>query len=238
MNWRHWFELVYRSSNLPTIAAVVAGFIATTAVLQRSIKRLRLQIKSQGDDLKGQINVSRPVVEPTLQTNSELQKQLQGFADSIDSLKNQHHSMFEELRNELKLPKSNGDTVPPPNSETEESSPSVFPISVQDYLQRVQDQKLESVIARSEVLRAGSLVPTGSDDGDFVVVFQGAGNDDIAVPRIGRFSSNEELGYYRNYFDCDAPASGEVRITEPAIVRKDDDGGGWRVVTKGRLELG
>ena len=237
MNWRHWFELVYRSSNLSAIAAVVACFIVTTVLLRRSIKGLRLQIKSQGDELKEQINTLRPVIEPTLQTNPELQKQLQGFADSIDSLEKQHHSMFEELRKELKLPASNGDTVPPLNGETEEGSPSVFPISVQDYLQRVQDQKLESVIARSEVLRAGNLVPTGSDDGDFVVVFQGAGNDDIAVPRIGRFSSNEEFGYYRNYFNCDAPASGEVRITEPAIVRKDDDGGGWRVVTKGRLEL-
>lgn len=204
--------------------------------MRRAIARLAAEIRACTDELVKLTHATQTAQKSVAESYDQLQGQFTSVMQTVNDFGNKYESNYESLRAQLNAqndPSQKTDSTTNGNDGADQ--PSVFPTSVESYLDYIAGKNLKSTVAKSEILRAGNLVADAH--GEFVVVSGADGEDDIAVPQVARFSSNEEFGYYRKYFDCDAPASGEVWVNRPAIVRNDEVTGGWRVVTKGQLEL-
>jgi hypothetical protein len=171
--------------------------------------------------------------------NDALQEGIRHLEESINTRAREQHTFHLELRDHFRDASKQGPMstqTKTPDSDSNKNSP--FPSSVAGYLKDLKHDNLTTTEAKSDVLRGGNLVP--SSEGDFILVNHEGANagDQIVIPRIPHFSSGEEFSiYFRNYFDCDTPSSGEVWIIRPARVQADDVTGGWKLTDKGRLDV-
>ena len=107
-----------------------------------------------------------------------------------------------------------------------------FPASVSEYLAKFSGDKLEVAFdAESKQLIRAS-------PGEFFLLRAAdAAHGDIVLPRLTRFDSQHDfLRRYKDYYDCDEPAAGEVIVLWPATVQKE--GKGWSLKSVGRLRVG
>lgn len=105
-----------------------------------------------------------------------------------------------------------------------------FPATVEYYLKRTGSKLNVTFDYDSELFRA-------VDDGEFVLVRNGnEPGHEFMLPRTPRFSTKRDFyEYYQDYYYCAGPASGEVRVVQPAIVDRVSDG--WKLKTHGLLEI-
>jgi hypothetical protein len=105
-----------------------------------------------------------------------------------------------------------------------------FPSTVALYLKRTRSANKINVTFDYET---GSFVPV--EDGEFVVVTN-VDQNAIVLPRTAKFSTKRDFyEFYQDYYHCPNPDAGEVRIVEPAIVARTDNG--WTVRSSGVLEV-
>jgi hypothetical protein len=106
-----------------------------------------------------------------------------------------------------------------------------FPASVANYLNQFTGDKVEAAFDAE----SRQLVRTSP--GEFLLLQTAKGAQlNFALPGLTRFDSrNEFFKYYKDYYDCDEPAAGEVIVLSPATVRKE--GKGWSLQTTGRLRV-
>jgi hypothetical protein len=105
-----------------------------------------------------------------------------------------------------------------------------FPSPVRDYLKRTKAANKLYVTFDYET-ELFVLI----EDGEFVVV---SNNDDTGrtflLPRSTRLSAARDFyELYQDYYHCSAPASGEITISDPAVVIEARDG--WKFATPGVL---
>ena len=105
-----------------------------------------------------------------------------------------------------------------------------FPSPVRDYLKRTKAANKMYVTFDYET-ELFVLI----EDGEFVVV---SNNDDsgrtFLLPRSTRLSAPRDFyELYQDYYHCSAPASGEITISEPAVVNETRDG--WKFERPGVL---
>ena len=103
-----------------------------------------------------------------------------------------------------------------------------FPATVAQYLKRTKSANKTFVTFDYE---CGLFVPV--EDGEFVLI---RNNDDtnktFVLPRSPRLSSLRDFyELYQDYYHCAAPASGEVTISEPAVVVPMSNG--WKLLAPG-----
>lgn len=82
------------------------------------------------------------------------------------------------------------------------------------------------------------LVRDPDGRGTFVLVHDAGipGGQLYAVPRLTRFLAAEDFyNHYEQFYDCARPASGEIWVNAPAVVRATE--GGWKLADKGELEV-
>lgn len=109
-----------------------------------------------------------------------------------------------------------------------------FPSSSAEYLNNIKDEHKTSVSLNILEVDDNLLIP--SSDGEFVLVGNGSGRDQIVIPRMTSFFTKQDYSNsYQNYYLCSGPFNGEVQIIKPAIVEKTD--AGWRLREVGRLEV-
>ena len=105
-----------------------------------------------------------------------------------------------------------------------------FPSTVTLYLKRTRSANKISVTFDYET---GSFVPV--EDGEFVLVTN-VDQNAILLPRAAKFSTKRDFyEFYQDYYHCPNPDAGEVRIIEPAIVARADNG--WTLKATGVLEV-
>jgi hypothetical protein len=107
-----------------------------------------------------------------------------------------------------------------------------FPSTVAHYLKRTKSAHKLNVTFDYET---ESFVPV--EDGEFVVINNGDPNaQPIVLPRAPRFSARRDFyEFYQDYYHCQKPDAGEVKILRPAAVTRA--GGGWKLQTTGLLEV-
>lgn len=106
-----------------------------------------------------------------------------------------------------------------------------FPASVSEYLKQFTGDKLEVAFdAESRQLVRAS-------PGEFFLLqSQNGKQSNIVLPNLTRFDSQQDfLQHYKDYYDCDDPAAGEVIVLSPATVQKE--GKGWSLKDVGRLRI-
>ncbi len=108
-------------------------------------------------------------------------------------------------------------------------SPS-FPSSVADYLRRTKSANKLYVTFDYET-ELFVLI----EDGEFAVITNSdPSGRTFLLPRATRLNSAREFyELYQDYYHCNAPATGEMNVTEPAIVAETRDG--WRFEAPGIL---
>jgi len=103
-----------------------------------------------------------------------------------------------------------------------------FPATIAQYLKRTKSANKTFVTFDYE---CGLFVPV--EDGEFVLI---RNNDDtnktFVLPRSPRLSSLRDFyELYQDYYHCAAPGTGEVTISEPAVVVPMNDG--WKLLAPG-----
>jgi tetratricopeptide (TPR) repeat protein len=105
-----------------------------------------------------------------------------------------------------------------------------FPILAAEYLDKIRARKIP---CKAEPQR-NLLVEDA--EGGFVLIAGGNGaNHSIVLPRSTVFSSKQDYYNYKDYYDCEDPAAGEVFIIYPATVDKIEQG--WKLAEVGRLRV-
>jgi tetratricopeptide (TPR) repeat protein/ribosomal protein L32 len=106
-----------------------------------------------------------------------------------------------------------------------------FPASVSEYLKEFTGDKLE-VGFDTESRQLVKASP-----GDFLLLQARDGSQgNMVLPSRARFATQQEFfRHYKDYYDCDEPAAGEVIVLSPAIVQKE--GRGWSLKELGRLRI-
>ena len=106
-----------------------------------------------------------------------------------------------------------------------------FPALASEYLEKIRAKKLECTFEPQKGLFVAA------SKGEFVLIPNGkASNPSILLPKLTRFAAKQDFySNYKDYYDCDDPAAGEVLIVYPAIV--DQVEGGWKVREVGRLRV-
>lgn len=106
-----------------------------------------------------------------------------------------------------------------------------FPASVANYLNQFTGDKVEAAFDAE----TRQLVRTSP--GEFLLLQAAKGTQlNFALPGLTRFDSRSEFfKYYKDYYDYDEPAAGEVIVLSPATVRKE--GKGWSLQATGRLRI-
>jgi hypothetical protein len=104
-----------------------------------------------------------------------------------------------------------------------------FPSPVALYLKRTRTANKSNVTFDYETESFMAV-----EDGEFVVV---TGSDPaIVLPRASRFAARRDFyEYYQDYYHCPNPDAGEVKIVQPAVVKRA--GHGWKLETTGVLEV-
>ena len=103
-----------------------------------------------------------------------------------------------------------------------------FPATVAQYLKRTKSANKTIVTFDYE---CGLFVPI--EDGEFVLI---RNNDDtnktFVLPRASRLNSSRDFyELYQDYYHCATPGSGEVTISEPAVVVPMSEG--WKLLAPG-----
>jgi hypothetical protein len=103
-----------------------------------------------------------------------------------------------------------------------------FPATIAQYLKRTKAANKTFVTFDYE---CGLFVPI--EDGEFVLIRNNdETNKTFVLPRASRLNSLRDFyELYQDYYHCAAPASGEVTISEPAIVVPI--GEGWKLLAPG-----
>jgi tetratricopeptide (TPR) repeat protein len=106
-----------------------------------------------------------------------------------------------------------------------------FPAPVAEYLGRVKDKR----ITCQPDPQSNLLVE--AEDGKFLLLPSGTTpNLSIVLPKSTRFSNKRDYyDAYKDYYECEAPAAGEVIVVYPAIATRLEDG--WRLREVGRLDV-
>ena len=105
-----------------------------------------------------------------------------------------------------------------------------FPATVAYYLKRSRNKLSVTFDYERELFQP-------ADDGEFVLVRNGdqAGHE-LMLPRLPHFSVKRDFyDYYQDSFYCAEPSGGEVRVIEPAIVDRVENG--WKLQARGILEI-
>jgi predicted nucleic acid-binding Zn ribbon protein len=109
--------------------------------------------------------------------------------------------------------------------------PLSFPASVAEYLSQFTGEKLE--VSFDTVTR--QLVKASPGE-FFLLQAQNGIHHSIVLPSRTHFDSQRDFfRHYKDYYDCDEPAAGEVFVLTPATVQKE--GKGWSLKEVGRLRL-
>ena len=104
-----------------------------------------------------------------------------------------------------------------------------FPSLVAQYLKRTKSANKLNVTFDYET---GAFVPV--EDGEFVVVTNV--DNAIVLPRTAKFASRRDFyEFYQDYYHCQNPDAGEVKIIQPAILTHVENG--WSLETPGILEV-
>ena len=105
-----------------------------------------------------------------------------------------------------------------------------FPILAAEYLNKIIARKI------SCKANAQSKLLVEDAEGAFVLIAGGNGTDrSIVLPGLTAFSSRQDYYNYKDYYDCEDPAAGDVFIVYPAIVEKIEQG--WKLTEVGRLRV-
>lgn len=112
----------------------------------------------------------------------------------------------------------------------------VFPISIGDYLSKMQRS---TNIVRPD-FQNDILVSDPGGTGELILIRDAAIADDLqplfVVPRATQFQTKQDFyTYYQKYYECARPSAGDVWIIDPAVVSKVS--GGWQLREKGVLEV-
>jgi hypothetical protein len=235
MNWHQWVEFAHRNAGIASFSLLVLGSVLGSIYAHKVFRALKFEVKAfQGlmTEVCKELTAIKGAVDHASQSTEESIADLRA---SIDRLDKHQEPGPQKLCDEAKSAKPKNDAAVVTQLGEELETPN-FPSSVADYLRYVQEKRLAATEAKSDFLHDGNLVP--SPAGKFIVVSDEHSADDLAVPQIARFSSSEDFsGYFGDYFECEAPAAGEVWITRPARVRNDEIKGGWHVIKKGALEV-
>ena len=107
-----------------------------------------------------------------------------------------------------------------------------FPCLVSKYLRRTQSANKAPATFDYDT---GLFVPV--DDGEFVIISNGASSSEVLLPRVDRFADPREFyEIYQDYYHHQSPLrAGEVRINEPALVERNKVG--WQFQSPGILEV-
>jgi len=112
--------------------------------------------------------------------------------------------------------------------------PLAFPALVSSFLDKVSERN--KLIVGFDLLEIEDSLLTAAPDGEFVLIRNGTTDaETILLPKRTHFSSGTDYAIYAGLYDCNRPATGEVRILSPAVV--EESAGGWRARQRGRLEV-
>jgi hypothetical protein len=235
--WRAWLEFVAKNAWIPVVLIIAIGFSLILFFLRRwvsvalkHLESIQVGVTALATDANNATtavgNINKALEEQISKLEKSAHKEVDPANLSDQGLKDDRENTTAETPIPAPV------TIPSDGDET-----NIFPSSVADCLRSAEKNNLTRIEAKSDVLRGGNLI--SSTEGHFMVIHDAISkNEDIAVPLVVRFSSNEEFSiYFRDYFVCDAPAAGEVWITSPAIVLADEIVGGWRLIKKGQLRV-
>jgi hypothetical protein len=182
---------------------------------------------------------------------SKLEKDYASFKQRIDAESNESmrrlgrlESGYERLTKQTYDPNNISDqsvsdrTLAPQDAPQSKEEP-VFPVSADDYLQRIKTENRQGTVVRPD-FQNGILVKDPEGRGELVLIedpnLSGAFQKLFVVPSVGEFQMKQDFyNYYDSFYHCDRPAAGNVWIINPAVVEKVN--GGWQLREKGRLEV-
>jgi hypothetical protein len=236
VNWRDWSRLLVQHSDLLIVIGLVAGFALTLMYLHKLLKALQTEKKAPSTEFE-RLSANLAEVNTTLSAiHTRLDEGLSELKEAITEPSGESAPDPKTVSNETDSMSVESPISTPENDSAADPELSEFPSSLADYLQHIVKTNQSRMAARSDALHDGNLI--FSPDGEFVIVSNELTNEHLVVPQVTRFSSGEDFsGYFGDFFDCEAPAAGEVWITRPAFVQNDEEKGGWRVVKKGQLEV-
>lgn len=106
-----------------------------------------------------------------------------------------------------------------------------FPSSVATYLKKTRAANKVNVTFDYET---ELFVPV--DDGEFVLIDNGADNVHYVLPRASRLANRRDFyEFYQDYYHCSKPETGEIQVIEPASVIALPKG--WQLQSTGVLEV-
>jgi hypothetical protein len=236
VNWRDWSRLLVQHSDLLIVIGLVVGFTLTLIYLHKLLKALQPEKEAPRTEFE-RLTANLTEVNTTLSAiHKRLDEGLSDLREAINEHSGERQSDSKTGSNETKSMSVEAPISTPEKDSATDPVLSEFPSSLADYLHHLVKTNQSRMAARSDALHDGNLI--FSPEGEFVIVSNELTNEHLVVPQVTRFSSGEDFsGYFGDFFDCDAPAAGEVWITRPAFVQSDEIKGGWRVVKKGQLEV-
>lgn len=239
-SWDWWNRVRLDSVKgwLPLAVSFTVSLFLLFVLFRRSITSSRKQAAALQTQI-GKLSVEIDKLKVNLgNTKRTLDPRINLLQDDLRVLEQKQQAILDRLASDSKEPKTEAKIPELTLTNQPDLYQTQFPSSVVNYLKYADQNRLSKTEAKLDVLRGGNLVP--ASEGDFVIMNRVEGNSDgqIVIPHVTHFSSSEEFSiYFRNYFDCDAPSSGEVWIVRPALVKVDDKTGGWRLADKGLLEI-
>jgi hypothetical protein len=225
-------------STLELILWLLAGILGIGLLvlalwlIYRFIKNIKSTIIQEHDDNSRNFRRIEGKQSDQARELSELKATVRLLSDKIDKQKN----YLADINNRISEPVKHSVQTQQylePEPPVYKPEPQ-FPVSVENYLNKFRHQGQK---ATADFI-GGLLIQDSNRGEEFLIVRDSSLADGLfyAVPSIDRFSKGTDFTtYYQNYYDCENPSGGTVRILAPSIVSRVD--GGWKLEEKGRLEI-
>ena len=228
---------------VPTIAiafAVILGLVllmfVIKALLKLSSDRAEARIASRLKPLASNVQKQHEDFAAQLAKLTNNQNDLRTRIDEFEVELKRVSRMAREAANDGMRGRPLSSPLPVSFRESVEKVEAVFPISIGDYLNKMQRS---SNIVRPD-FQNDILVSDPGGTGELILIRDTAIPDDLqplfVVPRATQFQTKQDFyTYYQKYYECDRPSAGDVWIIDPAVVSRVS--GGWQLREKGVLEV-
>jgi hypothetical protein len=228
---------------VPTIVIAIAAIFGLVllmfvikALLKVSSDRTEARIASRLKPLASNVQKQHEDFAAQLSKLTNNQNDLRTRIDEFEVELKRVSRMAREAANDGMRGRPLSSPLPVSFRESVEKVEPVFPISIGDYLNRMQRS---SNIVRPD-FQNDILVSDPGGTGELVLIRDTAIPDDLqplfVVPRATQFQTKQDFyTYYQKYYECDRPSAGDVWIIDPAVVSRVS--GGWQLREKGVLEV-
>jgi len=216
-DWLLWIPIV-----LIALALVIALGFYLWSLRARSVGRRR-RMQAQIKDALTSLERDRSDIKQLSLQIKHLNEKMGSLTVSIDGI----NKKLKNLGNKVVSVTAVTETVP-----VEQQAP-LFPASVEMLIERYGgirrratfDPIIQKIVENPEKEQEFFLVEDGKLESDEVYAFP-------VSPRLR--TKGEYLNFFQTVYGCDAPASGEIWIRIPAVLRKGSDG--WSIEEVGDME--